>query len=503
MKKIFSIFWVVVFMFCAQNVLAFNPNQQIYLNQSYDLYSRASIDVAQIKATNVAIFYADKYWWDNLSLADQNILQNKIYLMSTELEYKIKPTLNNLYGKEPDPIVGNDKRVNIVFTPMTANIQGYIKTSDFVPKNVSAISNEGNVIYLNATKIKSLSDNLIYSFLAHEFTHIITYNQKYIISGAHDDVWLEELRAEYTPTLLGYNTNWDTSYLKLRVLDFVQNNIISLSDWDSLDSHYAFVNLFAQYLTEQYGRDIIINSFHSSKTGIDSINEFLVKNGKSETFDQIFQNWLIANFLNDCSVSTKYCYKDVNLKNIYILPSSFYLPMSSNSALAISDTLIPYMAKYQKISGGAGNLSLNFENPPDNLIKKIPYIIIDKNNSKQLSFFDFQKSNSQTIVVPNFNKEVIGLVIIPQLVRQDKNYSTRSVFKWQAETSSIDIGNSQNVSSTNSSAQTSSDTKPNTNNIQNIDVSLITRLDNQAKIIELQNKLIILMQQLIALLLAR
>jgi hypothetical protein len=48
-------------MFCAQNVSAFNPNQQIYLNQSYDLYSRASIDVAQIKATNVAIFYADKY----------------------------------------------------------------------------------------------------------------------------------------------------------------------------------------------------------------------------------------------------------------------------------------------------------------------------------------------------------------------------------------------------------------------------------------------------------
>ena len=127
--------------------------------------------------------------------------------MSTELEYKIKPTLNNIYGKEPDPIVGNDTRVNIVFTPMTANIQGYIKTSDFVPKNVSAISNEGNVIYLNATKIKSLSDNLIYSFLAHEFTHIITYNQKYIISGAHDDVWLEELRAEYTPALLEYNTN--------------------------------------------------------------------------------------------------------------------------------------------------------------------------------------------------------------------------------------------------------------------------------------------------------
>ena len=177
--------------------------------------------------------------------------------------------------------------------------------------------------------------------------------------------------------------------------------------------------------------------------------------------------------------------------------------MNGNSSLAISDTLIPYMAKYQKISGGSGNLNFSFENPPDNLIKTIPYIIIYKNGLKQLFFLDFQKSNSQIIVVPDFNKEVIGLVIIPQLVRQDKNYSIRSVFKWQAETTSINIGNSQNVSSTNSSSQTSFDTNPNINNIQNIDTSLITRLDNQAKIIELQNKLIILMQQLIALLLAR
>jgi hypothetical protein len=138
---------------------------------------------------------------------------------------------------------------------------------------------------------------------------------------------------------------------------------------------------------------------------------------------------LIANFLNDCSVSTKYCYQDAHLKNIYILPSSFYLPMSSNSALAISDTLIPYMAKYQKISGGAGNLSLNFENPPDNLIKKIPYIIIDKNNSKQLSFFDFQKSSSQTVVIPNFSKDALSFIVIPYLVRSDQDYTNRSIFK--------------------------------------------------------------------------
>jgi len=108
--------------------------------------------------------------------------------MSSELEYKIKPTLNNIYGKEPDPIRGTDKRVNIILTPMINSIDGYIKTDDFMLRNSTPFSNEGNIIYLSANKIKLSPDNIVYSFLAHEFTHLITYNQKYLKSGAHDDI---------------------------------------------------------------------------------------------------------------------------------------------------------------------------------------------------------------------------------------------------------------------------------------------------------------------------
>jgi hypothetical protein len=58
--KIFNITLLVVLGFIlTQNVFAFDQNQPIYLNQPYDLYNRSSINVTQIKTTNVAIFYAD------------------------------------------------------------------------------------------------------------------------------------------------------------------------------------------------------------------------------------------------------------------------------------------------------------------------------------------------------------------------------------------------------------------------------------------------------------
>ncbi len=58
--KIFNTTLLVVLGFLlTQNVFAFDQNQVIYLNQSYDLYNRSSINITQIKATNVAIFYAD------------------------------------------------------------------------------------------------------------------------------------------------------------------------------------------------------------------------------------------------------------------------------------------------------------------------------------------------------------------------------------------------------------------------------------------------------------
>jgi hypothetical protein len=111
-----------------------------------------------------------------------------LYTISTELEYKIKPTLNRTFGQESSPISGTDTRLSIVLTPMPEGVQGYIRTSDFFLKSANKTSNEGNVIYLNSNKIKTVSDNIAFSFISHEFMHLISYNQKYKIRGVHEEV---------------------------------------------------------------------------------------------------------------------------------------------------------------------------------------------------------------------------------------------------------------------------------------------------------------------------
>lgn len=122
-----------------------------------------------------------------MSSLDQTVLQSKIYLISSEIEYKIKPVLNNTFGQEPAPLNGNDSRLSIILTPMVEGVQGYIRTSDFVLKTNNTLSNEGNVIYLNGNKLKTVSENIAYSFIAHEFMHLISYNQKYINKKVNED----------------------------------------------------------------------------------------------------------------------------------------------------------------------------------------------------------------------------------------------------------------------------------------------------------------------------
>lgn len=488
MKQIFKISSFVcislALFLSSKSVFAFNTNQEIYINQPYDSYQRYTISTVEIKPTSSAIFYADKEWWNKLSSADQSSLLNKLYIISTEFEYKIKPTLNRTFGQESKPISGTDTRLRIVLTPMLEGVQGYIRTSDFVLKTSNKTSNEGNIIYLNGNKIKTVSDNIAFSFISHEFMHLISYNQKYKIRGVNEDVWLEELRAEYAPTLIGYNDDWDNSYFKIRVTDFFNNNSISFVDWDNSNPNYSSVNLFGVYLLEQYGQDILLETLNSSKTGVESLNEFLAKKG--ENFNQVFQNWIIANILNDCTTSSRYCYQNTNLKKLSIMPASFYLPMNSNSALAISDTFVPYMVKYQKISGGSAYLNLDFENTPDNLNKRIPYIIINKDGSKRLFFLEFQNNKSQKIVIPDFNKEAIGLVLIPYLIRDDRNFSNRSIFKW-----SVQAGQGAIAPNADPDVIVPPTTKPN-NPSQNISNSWET----QQLIITLQSKLISLLLEL-------
>jgi len=413
-KVLFIALFIIFFLPFFVNALSLNEEVNFSVDSSYDLYGREEITAVLVKITNKLYFYIDKKLWDKLSFSEKEQIDENLYNLSNEFETKIYPTLTSVFGSEPIPGIDKDEKITILIHQMSGLFGGYSNSVDVYSKFQNPDSNEREMIYLNASYIKNPN---IKTFLAHEFIHLITTNQKELIRKIREDIWLNEARAEYAPTLLGYDSEYKGSNLEKRVRTFLTNPNDSLTEWLNKSSDYAVVNVFIQYLVDNYGIEILKDSMFSSKTGIDSIDFALKKNGFKDDFEKIFTNWTIAVFLNDCSIDIDYCYKNQNLKNLKIVPESNFIP-KNEANITIYDRIKNWSAKWYKFFGGNGDLILEFSGSKANF--KIPYILCDFENKCEVKFFELDNDKNGSIIIPDFSSKYSSLTLIPSV--QNKDY---------------------------------------------------------------------------------
>jgi len=409
-KKNKAILLVVGILFISANfsLAAWPQTASFFSEPNYDLTSRTQIETQLIKTTNKLYFYADKDWYNNFS--DKNTLDNKLYNLASDFEYKIYPTLTNLLGSEDNPGVDNDPRIIIVLEPLKENFGGYVQTGDEYPKTAYRNSNEGQIIYLNTNLIlKSPLEFLDYE-LAHEFTHLITLKQK-----PEADAWFYELMSEFAGQAIGVDT---TRITKQRAQNLLYSTEVNLKDWKNLDKDYGKIYLFALYLKEQFGNGIFAEALkYPSKDGFVSLNQALKK--YQTNFDEVYFNWLITNLYNTCEANNfKYCYQNPALKNYSVAAYSYYLPMQAKSLLSVADSIKILTGKWQKLNGGLGTVKFKFTIPEQTPISKIPYIIENNQGKKTLGFFDFSSSNIQEVYVNDLGTKNTAIYFIPYLGTQ-------------------------------------------------------------------------------------
>jgi hypothetical protein len=188
----------------------------------------------------------------------------------------------------------------------------------------------------------------------------------------------------------------------------------SLTEWQGKEYDYGVLSLFTHYFVDHYGINILIDSLKSESIGITSLNEALEKNLIKKDFAQIFNDWMIATVVNDCSVDLKYCYLDKNLKNFRISPTLNFLPLIGNSSLSVSNVTKNWSGNWQKFIGGNGDLKLEFSSLPT-LNFQIPYIIYDKAGRYYVKFLQLDKDEKGSIDIKNFGSDYNSLIIIPSL----------------------------------------------------------------------------------------
>ena len=413
--KVITIFLtgILLFLLVWTNAYAASTGDTLNFNveKDFDASARTSVSATLVKTTNSLYFYIEKPWWDSQPQLKQNEILANLGSLSEEFENKIYPTLTSIFGSEWRPGVDGDSRITILFESMNSNEGGYFRTADEYIKLQLPASNEREMVYLALDRI---DDPRLKVFLAHEFVHLITFNQKDKIFKVEEEVWLNEARADYSSTILGYDDIYSGSNLQQRVKDFIESPSDSITEWKGTKYDYASVSLLMHYFLDHYGINVLIDSLKSKYVGIESINYALQKNGYKDSFSQIFINWTIASVFNNCSINRNYCYLNQNLKNFKLSPSLNFLPLTGNVSLSVANVTKNWAGNWLKFIGGNGDLKFNFSSL-SGLDFQVPYIVEDSAGSFEIKFLILDENEKGEIEIKKFGTDYKSLIIIPSL----------------------------------------------------------------------------------------
>jgi hypothetical protein len=418
-------FWVFLiilggFFICFNSVQAAVLGEQVnfYVDSGYDALDRTQLPATlRIIGQNI-YFYVENAYWDELNSTYKNLLEKTLRDLTDEFDQVIYPKERAVFGSEWNPGIDNDQRITVLISQLINEAGGYFNTHDGYPRERIPTSNQREMIYLNSLSIFSQKNK---AFLAHEFQHLINFYQKTVLYGLEEEVWLNEARSEYAPTLCGYNDVYSGSYLADRVDTFLDEPSDSLTEWKNKIGDYGVASLFLHYLVDHYGLEILTRMILNNQVGLASINTALADLGYTETFSDIFAGWAVANYLNDCQLapSNKYCYLNKNL-TYYRLHTNYSASYSGFPNLIVSRSSsikdwAPYWYQFRQGTAGSterDTFKLEFVGSTQRGDFRVPYIVTDQNNQTTVQFIPLD--NQQGVVyIPNFTSLNKSVIMIP------------------------------------------------------------------------------------------
>ena len=435
MRGFLAIILLVVVVFAGQPLFveADVIDQQVtfFVDPSYDLPKRNELAATLRKVTPQMYFYVEDSWWNGLNSQQANALLVSLAQLGTTFERDVYPLVTGFFGQENTPGVDRDSHITVLVHEMREDVRGYVRTADAYTRAESQRSNEREMIYLAASRVTS---SLASSYLAHEFTHLVYLNQKELLRGVEDDVWIQEGFAEISPLLAG-GTEVSKEYLARRIRDFVTNPRDPVAEWRNSPVDYGVVAMFFEYVREQYGMQLFKDMLSSQKKGIAAFNEALAKAGTQKRFVDVFQGWLYALFLNDCSYGQEFCFQEETVRQLRVAPYTSFLPAFGTSELSFSSQTKEWAGNWYKISGGTkGKLEILFSGNPQAPFR-VPYLLEKNTGAYERGTLEINSVTQKgTLVVPQFGGDVSAIILMPFIEGRSSGFGSFDpvyLFSWK------------------------------------------------------------------------
>ncbi len=281
------------------------------------------------------------YWWiqDGYDVSDSEVAAS-----AETFENTIYPTDRAFFGSEWSPGVDNDPRVHI-FIGDVPGVGGYFYSINEYSKLINPYSNQKEMFFININAARPGSDRLD-SILAHEFQHMIHW-----YNDANEETWVNEGLSELAMALNGYDTGGTERA-------FAQTPDTQLNTWadspnDSI-GHYGGSFLFMSYFLERFGEDMMRQVVANPANGADGFDAVLAATGQPYRFDDVFSDWLIANYLDDPTLGEGlWGYRDLSVGPVTLDARHKDYPVDRES------TVKQYAADYVTFEG-QGTLTIAF-----------------------------------------------------------------------------------------------------------------------------------------------
>lgn len=398
------IFWILPLLAEADSI---NARNSFFIDPFYDALNRDRISAILIEENNRLYFYIEEGWWQKLDAAGQDWVRSSLVSLGRAFEEEIYPRLTGAFGFERKPGIDNDEKITVLLHQMKNETRGYFRTNDAYYNFQVTDSNEREMVYLN---VNGLNESLAPSYLAHEFMHLISGNQKERRFGVDEEIWVLEMFSEIAATVVGYDENYAGSNLAQRVGVFLKRPTDSLTEWRGAVDDYGVANVFGQYLAGQYGLGVFQRVLNTSQTGVAGFNQALA--GKTnEDLRTVFHRWLVAVSVNDCSLGKEYCYQNESLARVKVSPSLYFLPSSGNAAMKIENSIKDWSGRWYKLVGGQDSLKLNFDGLNE-IDFKISYFVCKKTGECFLEDFILDSRQDGELIVSDFGNDYSFLTLI-------------------------------------------------------------------------------------------
>ncbi|MEC7228248.1 MAG: hypothetical protein VXW00_15345, partial [Candidatus Latescibacterota bacterium] len=238
---------------------------------------------------NAYIFVQDNLW-DVVVVQPSIDRLGKVFDRATPADSTrgIYDMATEAFGPAPD--VDGDRRIFIFVIDMPDDrIVGY-----FDPRIATHVDPglRKDAVYLDGYHLNS-NPKLVRGTLAHEFQHLIHWGH-----DEDEEIWIDEGLSGYAEELVGF-AETDPQMVP-RFLDAPD---LDLTAWPFSTSasipHYGATYLFASFLRERYGPEMIRALVAEKRNGTFGVDEAFKDIGAVESFLGAWRLWIAANYASD------------------------------------------------------------------------------------------------------------------------------------------------------------------------------------------------------------